>query len=162
MGICAPASGFQLMPPFSSNTAQPAFAKGFFHSAINLYFCRNAIRTHSPLTCRKKSPDLLYSPNSWFYFPSIQRTLEKPLYKLTYQEEKEEKRFLSPLRCNLRMTKMVDLPTVKTLVKKPKPVFPERSVLSLRGLSICNKLQLCFKLACPELLFSDKGKGAFI
>lgn len=82
-----PASGFQLMPPFSSNAAQPAFAKGFFQPAVHLYFCRNAIRTRSPFICRKKNPDLLYSPNSWFYF--LSKELYKPLYKLTYQEEKD-------------------------------------------------------------------------
>lgn len=64
----------------------------------------------------------------------------------------------------LKTTKMADLPTVKTLAV---PLCEEAHTQSTvffpwGGLSICNKLQLCFKLACPEILFRDKGEDPFI
>lgn len=68
----------------------------------------------------------------------------------------------------LKTTKMADLPTVKTLAvplcEEAHTCVP-RALCSFPGgggLSICNKLQLCFKLACPEILFRDKGEDPFI
>lgn len=74
----------------SSNSAQLNLLKAFSVPLLTCTFLEMSSEPFFIYSKNKKNPNLLYSPNPWFYFPS--KELQELLYNLTYHEGKEKKK----------------------------------------------------------------------